>query len=93
MLHCLASFGQDVRIRLREGTHIDVAVIHGFEHQVDIGHIAAKYGTRSVRMVARDDALEFTVFVAFDILHAVRLLLLSRLSKQEGCAPARERSS
>jgi hypothetical protein len=30
-----------VRIRLREGTHIDVAVIHGFQHQVDIGHITA----------------------------------------------------
>ena len=41
MLYCLASFGQDVRIRLREGTHIDVAVIHGFQHQVDIGHITA----------------------------------------------------
>ena len=41
MLYCLASFGQDVRIRLREGTHIDAAVIHGFQHQIDIGHIAA----------------------------------------------------
>ena len=42
MLYCLSSFGRDVRIRLREGTDIDVAVIYGFEHQVDIGHIAAK---------------------------------------------------
>ena len=42
MLCCLASFGQDVRIRLCEGTHIDVAVIHDFQHQADIGHIAAK---------------------------------------------------
>jgi len=72
MLYYLASFGQDVRIRLREGTHIDVAVIHGFQHQVDVGHIAAKYGTRSVGMVARDDAIEFTIFVASDVLHAVR---------------------
>jgi hypothetical protein len=72
MLYCLASFGQDVRIRLREGTQIDVAVIHCFQHQVNIGHIAAKYGARSVGMVARDDTLKFTVFVAFDIRHAVR---------------------
>jgi hypothetical protein len=62
---------QDVRIRLRQGTHIDVAVIHGFQHQVDIGHIASKNGTRSVWMVARDNALEFTVLVASDIRHAV----------------------
>ena len=80
MLYYLASLGQDVRIRLREGTHIDAAVIHGFQHQVDISHIVAKNGARSIGMVARDDTLDVTVFVASDILHAVRRPLLRRLS-------------
>ena len=61
-----------MRVRLGEGTHVDVAIIHVLQDDIEVRHLAAKYGARSIRMIARNDALEFAVFVAFNVLDTVR---------------------
>ena len=63
---------QDMRVRLREDRQIDVAVVHHFNNPIGIRHLAAKPGARGIGVVPRDRGLHRTVFVAANVLHAVR---------------------
>ena len=60
-----------MRIGLRKNGQVDVAIVHHFDNHIGIGHIMTKSGARSIRVISRDRALQFTIFVADDAGHTI----------------------